>query len=372
MNGVINGDDEEIVLVGPNYDGWFLNLTNNDTHDQNPDWPANCILGKTAHEEIVETQESVDFNLPEVTGKVVIGYTGDQNNMPPMAEEGLLKACKELSIECIKKDSMAELIDLNVTAILSFANRWSVMGDTPVINDALSKGIYTIILNAETDVSGAYNLSIDTDSTQKSIEWMIKEMGGKGRIVFFNLGSSVAHLNIITSLLEKNPDIESMIIPVEFDGSPISEEKLAELASTYPDLKAIWSNTRNSDIFWMRKNIPINPMPMLINEPKADMLEHWGYLAGEDRGFKGFTSISPGGTGYEGVYAAYYLLAGKQIRSDAMGGLYGNTLIYDYPIITNENLGEWGEKIYTLQTGQWDILEIPPMSPAEIYQKWFE
>lgn len=372
VSGAIDGDDEEISLVGPNYEGWFLNLTNNDANDRNPDWPANCLLGKTARTEVVETEEGIDFNLPEIAGEVVIGYSGNQDTMSPMAEEGLLKACKETGIECIKKDTIAELIDLNVDAILSFSNRWAVLSDTPTFHDAVEEGILTIVLNAETQETGAINLSIDTDSTQKSIEWMMQEMGGQGKIVFFSLGENETQEKIINTMLEKNPGIEGIIIPTGFDGKPLSEEMLAEMAATNPDLKAIWSNTRNSDIFWMRKNIPINPMPMLIIEPRKDMLQPWSELAGSPRGFKGFMSISPGGTGYEGVYTAYFILAGKQIRSDALGGLYGNTLMYDYPIITNENLGEWQEKSSTMLTGLWDMMEIPPMSPSEIYQKWFE
>ena len=372
VSGAIDGDDEEISLVGPNYEGWFLNLTKNDVNDRNPDWPANCLLGKTARVEEVETEESLDLVLPEVSGDVVMGYTGNQDTMSPMAEEGLLKACNETGIECIKKDTIAELIDLKVDVILSFSNRWAALGDSPTIHDAVEKGIITIVLNAETPETGAINLSIDTDSTQKSIEWMIQEMGGQGKIVFFSLGENETQEKIINSMLEKNPGVEGVIIPTGFDGKPLSEEMLAEMAATNPDLKAIWSNTRNSDIFWMRKNIPVNPMPMLIIEPKKDMLQAWSGLAGEPRGFKGYMTISPGGTGYEGVYAAYFILAGKQIRSDALGGLYGNTLVYDYPIITNENLNEWQEKSSTLQVGLWDMMEIPPMSPSEIYQKWFE
>ena len=49
----------------------------------------------------------------------------------------------------------------------------------------------------------------------------------------------------------------------------------------------------------------------------------------------------------------------------------GNSLSYDFPVITNANLDEWLGKIDTLRKGDWDILEMPPMSPEEIREKWF-
>jgi hypothetical protein len=52
-------------------------------------------------------------------------------------------------------------------------------------------------------------------------------------------------------------------------------------------------------------------------------------------------------------------------------GAYGNSLRYDFPVITNENLEEWLAKLDTLQRGEWDFLKIPPMSPEEIRERWF-
>ena len=50
----------------------------------------------------------------------------------------------------------------------------------------------------------------------------------------------------------------------------------------------------------------------------------------------------------------------------ALGGEFGNTLLYEDTVITNDNLDEWLGKLGDLRTNDWGGLELPPMTPAEI------
>jgi len=84
------------------------------------------------------------------------------------------------------------------------------------------------------------------------------------------------------------------------------------------------------------------------------------------------TQIRPGGTGYEGVYAAYYYLSGLAFKEDALTGEGGNTLKYEIPVISNSTLPDWiGKKLDALRVGEHDFLQLPPMTPDEIKAKWF-
>jgi hypothetical protein len=368
ISGNYNSPDEEILLVGEIFPDIFFNLTNNPANDRNPDWPANCLSG---FKEVSLEASIVQGTEPAPLEELVFGYTGGQDGIDKFYEKELLSACEELRINCLKGENIHQLTGQDLDVILAFFDPWKVDQNYDQIHEAVSKGILTIILNAETAETGAYNLSIDTDATKQTIELMIKEIEGKGKIILFNFDDNKTQQEIISSILKENTAIESQIISGSFDGSSTSEEKLKGLVNANPNLKAIWTNNRVSDFFWPVKDVPNNPIPMMLVEPKLEMWDFWRDLISQDRGFKGFAAIKPGGTGYEGVYAAYYILNGEKVRPDALGGLHGNTLIYDYPLITNENLNAWIGKSGNLRENAWGELEIPPMTPKQIKEQWF-
>jgi ABC-type sugar transport system substrate-binding protein len=378
MVGVANVDvftgDKEIYLVSksfPDPEGLgagFVNLTNNPAGDRNPDWPANCGPGSNASQMVAAPEPTPQPQSPQ---EIVIGYEAAENNMSAQKEADLLKACEELQIECIKSDNIATLAEQNVDAIVSFSSRWHAMESYPAFHDIVSKGIVLIVLNAEAGEPGAYNLSIDSDSVRSSLEWMFKEMGDVGEFAYFNYGQNEFHQSIIDQALKDHSGIQATSMPADFKGNVITEARISSLVTSNPNLKGIWTDERLNDVFWGLKNGKVEPLPAILCEPKSDNLQFWKDWTNENPAFRCFSTIKPGGTGYEGVYVAFYLLTGEEIDPAALGGELGNTLIYDYPTITNDNLDEWLGKIGSFRKGDWDILEMPPLTPDEIKEKWF-
>ena len=360
--GSMNGKDEEIYLVSGIFPDIFLNLTNDPANDRNPDWPANC--GPSKSPEKVAAQPEPIISL----GDWVIGYKKPEN--PQNAAE-LLKACAELQIECVEGESLAKLAEMNIDAIVYPSSNWDVNGSWPDIHAVAGTGIPLIVLDAESGERGVYNLSNESDSVRSGLEWMFKEMGGEGEFVYFNFGQNNVHQALIDQALKDYPNITATSLPASFEGESFSEESLAELMKSDPAPKAIWSDNRQAEMFWMLKNIqPKNP-PAILCEQKQDMLQHWRDLKGEKPSFRCFSTINPGGTAYEGIYVAFLILNGEKIDPAALGGIAGNTFIYDYPRITNDNLEEWQGKLDSFRKGEWDTLEIPPMTPEQIREKWF-
>lgn len=372
--GVANVDafagNDEIYLVGqifPDPEGLgvgFLNLTNNPASDRNPDWPANCgPAPKTLISNEVQEQD---------TGQgFVIGYEDNENNMSDQDRADLKRACQELQIQCVKGDDIAKLADQNVDAILSFSNRWHVLGAYPKIHEAVGKGIPVIMLNAETGEPGAYNLSVESDSVLAGLKWMFKEMDEEGEFVYFNFGNNDFHQSLIDQVLKDFPEIRATTLPADYEGNPVTEDNITALVTENPNLKAIWSDEQLENIFWGVHNSQAIPKPAILCLPKKDFLQYWKDWINADPSFRCLATVKPGGTGYEGVYVAYYLLSGLKIDPAALGGLEGNTFIYDYPLITNDNLEEWLAKVDTLQIDKWNNLEMPPMKADEIKEKWF-
>jgi ABC-type sugar transport system substrate-binding protein len=370
-NGIaFPGGDSEIYLISEIYPDGLLNLTNNKAEDINPDWPENCTLNRKPLPE--EAQTTSTLAGPLSPQAMTFGYVDSENRMPKPKEVELLKACDELKIKCIKSDSIKNLVGQKVNAILTFSNRFNVLGAFPDINEAAANGILLIVLDAETHVSGAYNLSIESDSVLSSLEWMFNEMGGAGEFAYFNFGENSTHQSLIDQVLKKYPDIKAKSMPANYDGNSITKEKIAALITTNPNLGAIWTDEWLTDIFWAVKDDQAKKRPAILCEPSEEYLQFWKGFTDYDPTFKCFSTIKPGGTTYEGVYVAYYILSGEKIDPAALGGSNGNTFIYDYPKITNDNLVEWLGKIGSFRKGDRDIiLEIPPMTPAEIKEKWF-
>ena len=365
----LNGDDSEIYLVGEIYPDLFLNLTNDPGWDVNPDWPALCGPADRAQAP-VEPQAQPQAAQPAGSGDMVIGYVIRGDN--PRKEEQILKACGELQIMCVRGENVSQLIEQNVNAIVDVSNHWDALGSWPELHAASQKSIPLFIVDAEANVEGAYNLSIESDAMHISLEWMFQQMGGEGEMVYYNVGHNDFHQMLIDAELEKFPGIQATSVPADFGKETYTEDSIAQMVQENPNLGAIWTNGDMNSIFWGLNNISdAQQLPLIVSPEREDFLQAWKQRIEWDSAFSCISTIAPGGAAYEGIYVAYYVLNGAEIDPQMLIGAYGNTLRYDFPVITNENLEEWLGKLDTLQVGEWDFLKIPPMSPEEIRARWF-
>jgi TolB protein len=365
----LNGNDSEIYLVGDIYPDVFLNLTKDPGWDVNPDWPDRCGPINRA-QAAVETQAQPQAAQPAGSGDMVIGYVIRGDN--PRKEEQILKACGELQIMCVRGKNVTQLTEQNVSAIVDVSNHWDVQGSFPELQAASEKSIPIFIVDAETHVGGAYNLSVESDALHISLEWIFTQMGGEGEMVYYNVGHNNFHQELIDAELEKFPGIQATSVPADFGKEPYTEESIAQMVQENPNLGAIWTNGDMGRIFWGLNSISdAQQLPLILSPEREDFLQAWKQRIEWDPAFSCISTIAPGGAAYEGIYVAYYILNGAAIDPQMLTGAYSNSLRYDFPVITNENLEEWLGKLDTLQVGEWDFLKIPPMSPEEIRERWF-
>ena len=356
------GDDEEIFLVSDIYPDVFLNLTNApEGDDRSPSWPDLCDPGTEGNPEETVSTEGAEF---------IIGYEDADGVMTSNQKSDLAQACSELPIACVQ-DDFDSLIAQEVDAILSFSNKWHVMGSAPQINDATGKEIPVFILNAETDAYGAYNLSNDSDAIRSTLEWMFTEMGGEGDFIYFVFGQNPIHQSMVDQVLAEYPGISATGLPAEYGDDSVTWEHVAALIAENPNLGAIWSDENINQLIIAASGIEQGQSPYIVCDPRDDWLGTWQKTMEMNPLFKCIATINPGGTAYEGVYAAYYLLSGEEISPEALGGLFGNTFLYDYPVITNDNLEDWLGKLDGFRTTEWGTYELAPMTPEQIREAWF-
>jgi ABC-type sugar transport system substrate-binding protein len=94
------------------------------------------------------------FALPSAQGFVVGYEAGEKQNV-----DGLLKACAETKMECVRGKDIDDLVKKGVDAIISYSNQWHVFGVWPQIQNAKKAAIPIFMLNADSGEQGVYNLS---------------------------------------------------------------------------------------------------------------------------------------------------------------------------------------------------------------------
>lgn len=308
------------------------------------------------------------FSLPSAKG-LVVGYEADEKQNI----EGLLKACAETKMECVRGKDIDDLVKKEVDAIISYSNQWHVYGVWPQIQNAKKAAIPIFMLNADSGEQGVYNLSTTYRSTQAGLEWMMEGMGGQGEFIYFNFGQNGFIQDIIDEVLAKYPQVKATSMPAEHGKQAFTQESLVAMVKKNPNIKAIWSTDNIMDIFWAmhNNNDELKQLPLFLCEARLDGLTSWNDWLKENPAVKSFATIPPGGTDYEAVYVALFHLSGLKFKTEALGGQSNNILIYDYPIITSENLGEWMGKLDSLPQGDYGFYRMPTMTPEQIKAKWF-
>jgi TolB protein len=366
---------DEIYLVGDVFPDVFYNMTNNPAEDRNPSWPANCgpefVGAATAGEDEAEASQA-QASQPKAAGEIVFGYIGDPSEVK-LAD--LNQACEELGVTCVQGGSYVELADQGVDAIIAFSNIWGISGDSGQYHEAADKGVPIYFLDAEASEYGPYfyNLAYESDWVHASMAWMAEQMGDKGEMAVFNFGSDYIN-GFVQNEMEKHPDIQFTEIPISYDDmSPSSYESIAALMAEKPNLGAIWSNDPQPGIFWglPETGAADEYFPAIPCLAREEELQAWKNRMTAYPNFQCISTFKPGGNAYEAVYVAYYRLNGYELDPAALGGEFGNTLLYDDATITNDNLDEWLGKLGELRKNDWGGLEIPPMTPDQILEKWF-
>lgn len=307
------------------------------------------------------------LTLPSAKG-FVVGYEADEKQNV----ESLLKACSETKLECVRGKDIDDLVQKGVDAIIAYSNQWHVQGAWPQIQNAKKAAIPIFMLDADSGEQGVYNLSTLYLSTRAGLEWMMEEMGGQGEFVYYNFGKNGFIQEIIDDVLAKYPQVKATSMPAEHGKQAFTQESLVEMVKKNPNIKAIWSTDNRMEIFWaMHGPHELKQLPLFHCDSRLDELKGWYDWLQEKPDLKSFAIIPPGGTDYEAVYVALFHLSGLKFNPQALGGKWNNTFLYDYPIITSQNLAEWMGKLDSLPVGDYGFFRIPAMTPEQIRAKWF-
>ena len=358
---------DDIFVLSETFPDLFMYLTNDAGNNRNPDAPARCGPNHGEDPANQPVAEPATTSIPDAEG-MVIGYTGSIN---PMMQADIEQACSELQITCVHGENVTELAEKGVDAIVNSSNRYDVEGSFPALHAAAGTGIPIFMLNAELTDQGIYNLSAENKIITTSLAFMFKSMGDKGEVVWYNFGDNGYINRNVEAVLKDYPEIKATKIVANFDQNPFNNQQVQNLIASNPKLGAIWSSDLSNDLFWGVVDKGNSHIPLMECPAREDMLTAWKNELDAGRDVNCMAFIRPGGTGYEGIYVAYYYLSGLQLNPEKLSGDGNNTLNYSISEINNDNLPDWLGKVDSFIVGDNGILLLPHMDPEQIKNEWF-
>jgi len=345
------------------------NTKNTGAEDQQTSDAAEPAVVNEADQEAESAEEP---SLLDSTKDITIGYGGD-NQYELQRKADFLKACDELGIQCVVGD-INQLIDQGVDAIVYDTRDNSAEGLHNDVLNAREKGIPFFILDADTSTDGAYSIAVDQkEFAAISLDWIAEAMGGEGDFIYVHPGQNNVRSSAIEEMLAKYPGIHVVDSRIEkYDANANLRSDVVNFVNTYPNLKAIWSDSDLKQVAWGLEDSEIasEDWPLFVCPASKEGIDVWIHKADADPNFDCIAVINPPGIAYDAVYAAYYLLNGYEIDASVLGGENEKMLPVSIPVVTSENLEEWWATVESEDIGN-DVLLDELMTPEMIREQWF-
>jgi ribose transport system substrate-binding protein len=227
---------------------------------------------------------------------------------------------------------MQSMIDADVDAIVLIAGSATALDR--VVADACKKGI--VVINFDSLVStNELTAKVNTDSAawgKQAAEFLVKELGGKGKIIAMNgpAGVSVSEDRRAgaTPVLKANPGIEILAeTNTPYNVAP-AQEAVTNLLFSHPQIDGVLSLggalTAGAILAMDKQGRPMVPM---TGENYRQFLELW-----KEKNLHGWATMQPNWLAGLSVYVAVQALDGKDIPAFVKVPL---------PIIDNSNIDEY-------------------------------
>lgn len=213
-------------------------------------------------------------------------------------------------------------------------------GIVPVLKQAQAAGI-TVVLNASGANTDAYTSYVNVDDKlfgATGAEWLVKKLGGKGRILAINgiAGIPTSDLRFAgaKSVFDKAPGIE--IVATIDGGWDQAKTKVAveSALAANPNIDGVWSQggsmTLGAIEAFEAANVPLVPM---TGEDSNGLLKKWQKLqAAKTAGFDCIAVAKPTSISATALENALKALRGEKVLKDD---------ILDPSVITSDNLAQF-------------------------------
>ncbi len=276
---------------------------------------SNVWVGNSWGVQCVNELESYLKNNKQVSEYYITDANNDANKQISDIQDLLSKDIDLLLLQPISPDAVA-----------------------PVIEQAYEDGVIVVTCASPvgTDKYHASVLAKDEDFGRVGMEWLAKELGGKGNIIILNgmagLTVAVNRRAGVQEVLDKYPDIK--VLGEEYADWDYAKGKVAteNLLAAFPEIDGIWScggdMTRGAMEAFMAAGRPLVPM---TGEDNNGFLKLWKQES--KNGFKSISTSMPTWLFAEGAKIGIDILNGKQPAQ--------KDTVVDIPIITPDTLDKY-------------------------------
>ncbi|SLN75848.1 ABC transporter substrate-binding protein [Oceanibacterium hippocampi] len=216
----------------------------------------------------------------------------------------------------------------------------------PVFAQAKDAGILVISTDAEVSSPDALYVGIDQKGwAEASAKWLAEALGGKGKVVAINgfAGHPANEMRVAgyREVFAKYPGIEIVNeVNANWDQAQ-GQQAMQNLLATYPDINGVWVQDGMAAGAW-RSIIDAGKTGDIAatGEIRKDFLDLW-----VKNSFKSGASVNPPGVMASALNVAVPMLEGRELKTPAKDGVYGNALYLPIPFIDGDNVAAIHDKL---------------------------
>lgn len=258
-------------------------------------------------------------------------YAADKN--PDVKDYIITQAEGDVSKQIADiEDLIAKKVDIIIV------NAGSPRALIPVIAKAHAAGIVVVDFDNTTESPFAYHLTIDQEDFGRiGAEWLVKAMGGKGKIIVFNgiQGTSVSagRWAGAENVIKQYPDIEVATIVYGGWDYATSKRAMESLFAAYPRIDGIYSQggAMSEAVIDAYLERGLNP-PFITGEDNNGFFRAWTKAMEKDPNFDSISTSCPTWITVAATELGIKVLKGEDIPK---------MNILPMPVITKDNMKDY-------------------------------
>lgn len=235
---------------------------------------------------------------------------------------------------------LGQLVNEGVDAVI--INPVSATALNPTIDKAVQRGILVIAVDSTINHPNVITVTNDQSNYAKiHVEWFVKQLGGKGKILWFNAIPGVPandeRVEVYKKVLAQNPGIQVLATEVHNWSVAEAKQKTSQLLAAYPEIDGVLTQECTAGIIQAFVEAG-RPLPKAINGGESiEDLRIWDKYK-----YNSLMVENPPAVGAHGLMIAVRLLQGKKLDPAKMEG--NIVKVKQNLVITNEMRSEWIEK----------------------------
>jgi ribose transport system substrate-binding protein len=207
----------------------------------------------------------------------------------------------------------------------------------PVFKQAKAKGVLVISTDAEVSSQDAVYVGIDQKGwAAKSAKWLAEQLNGSGKVVAINgfAGHPANQMRVdgYTEVFNQYANIEIIAeVNANWDQAQ-GQQAMQTLLATYPDIDGVWVQDGMAVGAWRAISDAGRDNIIATGEIRRDFFESW-----KVEGYKTGASVNPPGVMASALNVAVHMMLGKDLKSAATDGVYGNAIYIPIPFVDGTN-----------------------------------